>query len=92
MASPGALRGGFEHYRAFPTDERNNRENARRKLPMPVLAIGGDHSMADQVAQMMQPLVTNVRAAVIERCGHWVAEERPAHLAELLSDFFAETP
>jgi pimeloyl-ACP methyl ester carboxylesterase len=92
MAAPGALRGGFEHYRAFPTDARNNEENARTKLPMPVLAIGGDHSMAGQVARMMQPLANAVHPAVIERCGHWVAEEQPARLAELLTDFLAGTP
>ncbi len=40
---------------------------------MPVLAIGGDHSLAGQVAQMMQPLANDVQSAVIERCGHWVA-------------------
>jgi pimeloyl-ACP methyl ester carboxylesterase len=92
LAAPGALRGGFEHYRAFPTDARHNQEHARTKLPMPVLAIGGDHSMADQVAQMMQPLANEVHPAAIERCGHWVAEERPARLAEVLTDFLAGTP
>lgn len=92
MAAHGALRGGFEHYWAFPTDARNNKENARTKLPMPVLAIGGDHSMAGQVARMMQPLANDVHPAVIEHCGHWVAEEQPARLAELLTDFLAGTP
>ncbi|MBY6028123.1 alpha/beta hydrolase [Halomonas sp. DP8Y7-1] len=91
MAAPGALRSGFEHYRAFPLDACNNQENARKKLPMPVLAIGGDHSMAEQVAQLMQPLADNVQACVIEGCGHWVPEEQPQRLADSLIQFFSTT-
>jgi pimeloyl-ACP methyl ester carboxylesterase len=33
-AMPGALRAGFEYYRAFASDAQTNREFAKRKLPM----------------------------------------------------------
>ena len=64
LAAPGALRGGFEHYR------RSRRTGQPGEQPdevsMPVLAIGGDHSMADQVARMMQPLAEDIRSAVLD--------------------------
>lgn len=42
-AAPGAMRAGFELYRAFDQDATDNREALRSKgkLTMPVLAIGG---------------------------------------------------
>lgn len=92
MSAPGALRAGFEHYRAFPADARNNQENARTKLSMPVLAIGGDHCMGDQVGQIMRSLADSVSTAVIERSGHWIPEEQPEQLADLLIGFFMQTP
>ena len=38
----------------------------------------------------MQVLAENVRGGVIERCGHWIAEERPEYLTEQLLGFFNE--
>jgi len=68
---PGALRAGFEYYRAFPTDMIANREFAKRKLTMPVLGIGGS------IDDHLRYVATDVRGVNIENCGHWVAEEQP---------------
>ncbi|MBS3685137.1 alpha/beta fold hydrolase [Klebsiella quasipneumoniae] len=92
MSAPGALRASFEHYRAFPIDARNNQEHALTKLPMPVLGIGGELCMGDQVGQIMQSLADNVQTAVVARSGHWIPEEQPEQLAALLSEFFTPTP
>lgn len=88
LASPGGLRGGFEHYRAIPADAEHNRELARHKLPMPVLAMGGDGSLGDRLVNTMHRLAVNVRGFVFERTGHWIPEERPAELADQLLTFF----
>ena len=90
LAAPGALRGGLEHYRAFPVDAEHNREHARTKLPMPVLAVGGETSMGAGAEQMVRPLARHVRGLVIERSGHWVADEQPDVLARELLGFFGE--
>ena len=85
LAAPGALRGGFEHYRAFPVDAGHNREHARTKLNMPVLTIGGERSIGDMLEKAMKPLARHVRGLVIECCGHYIADERPEAVAgELL--------
>ena len=42
--APGAIRAGFEYFRAFPTDAEQNKETTKNKITTPVLALGGDFS------------------------------------------------
>jgi pimeloyl-ACP methyl ester carboxylesterase len=89
-SAPGALRAGFEYYRAIWQDVEHNRENAKTRLEMPVLTLGGDRGFGDLTRQSMEALASDVRGAVLERCGHWIPEERPAELLEHLLAFFDE--
>ena len=89
-SAPGAMRAGFEYYRAIFTDIDHNKENAKTKLKMPVLAFGGEVGFHKLPLRSMQELAENVRGGVIERCGHWIAEERPEFLSDQLLAFFAE--
>ncbi len=57
---------------------------------MPVLALGGERGFRDMTVRSMQHLAENVRGGVIERCGHWIPEERPEYLIEQLLTFFSE--
>jgi pimeloyl-ACP methyl ester carboxylesterase len=84
------LRAGFEYYRAIFTDAEHNTENARTQLKMPVLALGGERGFGELTIKSMQRLAENVRGGVIERCAHWIPEERPEYLTEQLLAFFAE--
>jgi pimeloyl-ACP methyl ester carboxylesterase len=86
----GGLRAGFEYYRAILTDIAHNKEHAKAKIKMPVLALGGDRGFGRAPLISMRELAENVRGGVIERCGHWIAEEQPAYLIEQLMTFFAE--
>ena len=91
-AQPGAMRAGFEYYRALPRDAADNAEIvARFKLPMPVLAIGGGggRGRGAEPEQSLRRVATNVRGEIIGACGHWVPEEQPERLARLLLTFFA---
>lgn len=87
-SAPGAMRAGFEYYRAIFTDIDHNKENAKTKLTMPVLALGGERGFRNSPLHSMRELATNVRGGVVERAGHWIAEERPDYLIEELSKFF----
>jgi len=89
-SSPGGLRAGFEYYRAIWDDVDHNKENAKTKLKMPVLALGGERGFGAGAQRSMQSLAENVRGGVIERCGHWIAEERPDYLIPELLKFFGE--
>ena len=44
LAAPGALSGGIGYFRAHAIDAEHNRENARTKLRMPVMTVGGTAS------------------------------------------------
>lgn len=89
-ASPGGMRAGFEYYRAIWDDVDHNTENAKTKLTMPVLAMGGKHSFGKQTKRSLEVLAEDVRGEEIDACGHWVAEEQPEYLTEKLLSFFAE--
>lgn len=89
-SAPGALRAGFEYYRAFLQDAEHNREYALQKLLMPVLAMGGASSVGDLLQKALPAVAENVRGLVVERCGHWIAEERPDYLTQQLLTFFGE--
>ena len=89
-ARPGALRAGFDTYRAFWQDAEDNKDFARRKLAMPVLAIGAGLSVGTALAQSLQPLVEDLRDLVFEDCGHFIPDEQPERLARELDAFFGE--
>ena len=90
LAAPGALRGGFEHYRAFPVDAGHNQEYSRSPLPMPVLTLAGEHSVGGVLEKAIKPLAENVRGVVFERCGHYLFEEQPEAVSAELLRFFNE--
>jgi pimeloyl-ACP methyl ester carboxylesterase len=89
---PGALRAGFGYYRAIPQDIADNQAvSTSFKLPMPVLALGGDRAWGRrmEVVESLRRMATDVRGGVIENCGHWMPEEQPAALLGQLLAFFA---
>jgi pimeloyl-ACP methyl ester carboxylesterase len=90
-SAPGGMRAGFEYYRAFPITLEQNREHANVKLPMPVLALGGEYSFGSAALDSMKPLATDVRGGVVPFSGHWIAEEQPEFLIEQLLSFFGDS-
>src|SRR4029453_16744264 len=91
-ADPDALRGSFETYRAFPTITAQNEQRKTRRLPMPVLAIGGEQSSGAMVGELMQLIADDVHTLVIRGCGHWVAEQAPEELLAALTALLAPHP
>ncbi len=89
-SSPEALHAGFEYYRAFPEDARQNKEYSKTKLQMPVLALGGEMSLKDLPLRQLQAVASDARGGVIKRCGHWIPNECPDYLAQQLLSFFRE--
>ncbi|MBG0871838.1 alpha/beta hydrolase [Burkholderia sp. 9777_1386] len=89
-AAPGALRAGFELYRAFPQDETRFKAFMKHKLPMPVLALAGDKSNGAKELDMARELALDVRGAVAPNTGHWLPDENPAFLTRQLLDFLRE--
>lgn len=90
---PGAMRAGFNLYRATVQDiEDNQAFIAQGKLEMPVLCYGGAAGRGRGVAAMesWQRVASDVRGGIAEGCGHWIPEERPEWVVERLLEFFGE--
>jgi pimeloyl-ACP methyl ester carboxylesterase len=86
----GAMRSALQYYRYAQQDFAQNKESQQRKLTMPVLAIGGEHSLGSYVEAMMQDFASNIRGSVIKDCGHWIAEEQSEELTRQLLAFLSE--
>jgi len=80
-AAPGAMRAGFELYRAFDGDAADNRHALGRngRLTIPVLAVGGATSTSGPIVEeMMREVAEDVTGIRIDGAAQWVAEENPA--------------
>jgi pimeloyl-ACP methyl ester carboxylesterase len=87
-AMPGAMHSGFMQFAAFDQDAIDNQQFlARGKLPMPVLAIGGEKSFGTAMATIMRFAASDVREAVIPDSGHWIMEENPAATIAMIRRF-----
>lgn len=82
------LHAGFELYRAFEKDAKDNAGSETDKLKIPVLAIGGEYSrIKDYVPQQLKEAAENLTAAVAPGCGHFIPEENPEWLADRILQF-----
>jgi pimeloyl-ACP methyl ester carboxylesterase len=82
-----ALRASFGLYRAWDATLEQNHQRQQAKLTIPVLGIGGANSWGPAAAEGIRPAATNVETAVIPDTGHWVAEQAPEQMLELLDAF-----
>ena len=83
-SAPGGMHAGFEYYRAYFDDVNQNKEYAKTKLTMPVLALGGDHSFGNSILDLIRTVANNVRGGVVLNSSHWIPEERPDFLIKML--------
>lgn len=86
-AQPGGMRAGFAQFAAFSQDAKDNKIFEQTKLPMPVLAVGGEKSFGATQAVIMRHVANNVQEAVVAGSGHWLLEERPAETVALIRGF-----
>src|SRR5437867_2232447 len=97
-STPGGMRAGFEHYRAFPQDAIQNQNYSKIKLTMPVLALGGGYIPTfggnitmPTVIYGMKILAQNVTGITVPNSGHFIPEEQPQFLIDQLLKFFGNT-
>lgn len=90
-SQPGAMRAGFNFYRALPRDVEDNRAILAGgfKLPMPTLGLGGGGSRGrgDLVVESMRRVALRAEGGSIPGCGHFIPEEKPEELAQSLRAF-----
>jgi pimeloyl-ACP methyl ester carboxylesterase len=59
-----------------------------KKLAMPVRAWGGERFLGD-ITPMWKRVANDVQGGSIERCGHFMAEERPEFVLQQVNDLFS---
>jgi len=88
-SDPEALHGSFAIYRALDTTIAQNQQRKERRLTLPVLGIGGQYSLGEQVANTMKLAADDVQTLVVPGCAHWVPEEAPEEALAALTAFLA---
>jgi len=94
-SQPGAMRAGFNYYRATPKDVQDNEAalKAGGKLKMPVLALAGSEGRgrgAQIVLDSARRIAEKVSGGEILDTGHWLVEEKPDVVSEELMGFFQD--
>jgi pimeloyl-ACP methyl ester carboxylesterase len=74
-AQPGAMRAGFEVFRAFEQDAKDFAELAQTKLTMPMLVLTGEKASGNFLIEQARLVDSNVDGVVIKGSGHWLMEE-----------------
>jgi pimeloyl-ACP methyl ester carboxylesterase len=85
----GALRAGLAVYQDFFTSADQVAELAKTPLEIPVRAYGGEACLGGLTLTSVQAVAPAASGGIIERCGHWAAEERPDFVAGLVRELVA---
>ncbi|GMK47442.1 hydrolase [Paenibacillus glycanilyticus] len=86
-SAPGALRASLEMYRALAQDRELNIAAIQKggKLAMPYVAVGCSMTAVREVLMgMVEEVSINGSIEIVDQSGHWIPEEQPDKLAEII--------
>jgi pimeloyl-ACP methyl ester carboxylesterase len=86
-AQPGAMRAGFEVFRAFEQDAADFKKFAETKLTMPMLVLTGEKASGEFLIQQGRVVAEKVEGVVVKGAGHWLMEEAPGQVIPKLVEF-----
>jgi len=86
-AQPGAMRAGFEVFRAFEQDTKDFAKLAQNKLTIPMLVLTGEKASGNFLIEQARLVDSNVEGVVIKGSGHWLMEEAPRQVIPQLVAF-----
>jgi pimeloyl-ACP methyl ester carboxylesterase len=84
---PGRMHAGWAYFASWPQLAKDFAQLSQTKLTMPVLSIGGDKSLGNELAAQMKLVATDVTVVVLSNTGHWILEEKPKETTESLMKF-----
>ena len=86
-ARPGRMRAAWAYFASWPQLATEFEPLSRTKLTMPVLSIGGEKSLGNELAAQMKLVADKVTVIVLPNTGHWILEERPKETTDALLKF-----
>ena len=86
-SKPGRMRAAWMYFASWPQLAKDFAQLSQRKLPMPVLSIGGEKSLGNELGAQMKLVADKVDVIVLPNTGHWILEERPKETTEALVKF-----
>ena len=91
-AKPQAMHDAFEQFAAFTQDADDNKAllASNGKLSIPVLAIGAEKSFGSGMADELRFVARNVTGGIVPDSGHWIMEENPQAVVQLVTGFFTK--
>jgi pimeloyl-ACP methyl ester carboxylesterase len=88
-AQPGAMRAGFEVFRAFEQDAKDFAGFARTSLTMPMLVLTGEKASGEFLIAQGRLVADTVEGVVVKGLGHWLIDEAPDQVIPKLVSFLA---
>jgi pimeloyl-ACP methyl ester carboxylesterase len=85
-AREGRMDAAMDYCRQIIADMEFNKRQFRGKLPIRLLAIGGEHSIPN-MGEALKPYFEDITSLVVAQAGHFVPDEQPVLLAEALRSF-----
>jgi pimeloyl-ACP methyl ester carboxylesterase len=86
-AQPGAMRAGFEVFKAFEQDSKDFASFAARKLTIPMLVLSGEKAGGPFLIDQARLVDSNVEGVIISGSGHWLIDEAPEQVLPKLVEF-----
>jgi len=77
----------WAYFASWPQFAKDFAQLSQTKLTMPVLSIGGDKSLGNELAAQMKLVATDGTVVVLQDTGHWVLEEKPRETIDALVKF-----
>jgi pimeloyl-ACP methyl ester carboxylesterase len=87
-STSGSTTGAFHWFGGFEQDAIDNKIFMKKKLRMPVLAMGGEFFGAAFLTDHCKLVAENVTASNIKGSGHWIVQENTPQVQKDLLDFF----
>jgi pimeloyl-ACP methyl ester carboxylesterase len=86
-AQPGAMRAGFEVFRAFDQDAKDFAGFAKTKLNVPMLVLSGEKAGGQFLIDQGKMVDNNVEGVIVSGSGHWLVDEAPGQVIPKLVTF-----
>jgi len=86
-SKPGRMRAAWTYFASWPQLAKDFAQLSQTKLTMPVLSIGGEKSLGNELGTQMKLVADNVTVIVLPNTGHWILEEKPKETTDALVNF-----